>query len=77
MLEDLKPQKRITPCGIRRLKEELSPEDAAILEQAVSDAATWSVHGLTDALKKKGLSVGYQVVYRHRNRLCSCARMEK
>lgn len=76
MLEGLARPKKVTQCGIRTLKETLSPEDAQILENAVMDRE-WSVNSLQDALQQKGLAVGYQLIYRHRNGICSCSRMEK
>lgn len=73
MLEDLKPNSSNRyMCGVERLRLELDESDQKILLDAVMDYKTWSVNGLTSALRAKGLKITDKPIKRHRDRLCNC-----
>lgn len=72
MLEDLKQvPKKVWPCRVRELAATLSPDDAKILI-AAAENPDWSIIGLSQALKKKGLTVSESPIKKHRSKACSC-----
>ena len=75
MLEDLKPNKRIYPCRIRTIKDQLELDDRIRLEAALRDKdfAAWALH---QALKAKGIIVTDKSIKRHRDGNCSCSRLK-
>lgn len=75
MLEDLKPPKRIYPCRVRTIKDQLELNDRIRLEAALRDEnfAAWALH---QALKSKGIQVTDRAIRRHRDRDCSCSRLK-
>lgn len=78
MLEDLNDYKtrnstRVS-CRLMVLRDTLSPSDQTILDDALADRLNWSTHALWSALVSKGLNMGYNAVYRHREDMCACGR---
>lgn len=71
-LDDHRPVRSPDGCKFGQLLKSLSDSDRAILEEAVFDRDKWSLNALHAALRKKGLDVGYQTMYRHRNLSCAC-----
>jgi hypothetical protein len=71
LLDDLKPPVKIPSCRVRDLAAELGGTDGKILLDAAKDPA-WSVLGLSDALRGKGLSIGAKALATHRGDKCSC-----
>lgn len=72
-LEQLRPRTGgITQCKISRFLDTLDDKDRNILETALADNVRWSTNGLHIALTKKGVDIGYQVIYRHRRGTCVC-----
>lgn len=75
MLEDLDTMLRKrgnNGCKMKDMLAELDASDRDILLKALEDQEKWSTHGLHVALRQKGLDIGYQSIYRHRRRTCSC-----
>lgn len=73
MLEDLAPTDRRRTCKVHRVASQLEENDRRILEDAVSDAETWSINGLAVALRDRGLMVTREALDRHRRGVCSCS----
>jgi len=72
MLEDLKPTKRIYPCRVRTLLNELPVDDSLVFMKAISDEENWAAWGLHQALKARGIKVTDKAIKNHRDGKCSC-----
>ena len=75
MLEDLKPPKRIYPCKVRTIKDELELNDRIRFEAAIRDS-NWTPWALHLALKEKGIQVTDKGIKRHRDGNCSCSKLK-
>lgn len=73
--------KRPPKCKVQIIKEQLSPEEQALLEKAIenirSDEAsgrsrTYTAAWLSKVLNNAGKKVGITTVKRHINKECSC-----
>ena len=73
MLEGLTPPEDGNLCKVAKMAADLSPEDFAILQNAISDTR-WSTLALVTALSERGFVVGETAFRRHRNGKCPCAR---
>jgi len=73
MLEGLTPPFGEGLCKVSILASDLTAEDNAILQEALSDAR-WSTAALTSALNERGFSVGDTALRKHRNKKCACVR---
>jgi hypothetical protein len=73
MLEGLAPKKRTTECIVMRKAKELEPADYAILMEAIDDPK-WTSHGLSRALRERGLVMHKDAIGEHRKGVCACAR---
>ncbi len=71
MLEGLTPPKKVHSCGVARTRDGLAEADRSIFDDALL-SEEWSTLGLSKALAERGLGMSYAVLYRHRNRNCSC-----
>lgn len=75
MLEGLTPpNSRSVYCKVAQELEALSSEDAAILNNALADRATWGSRTLSTALRARGLSIADTTLTKHRNGVCACYR---
>ena len=73
MLEGLKPPLDSNLCKVSLLAAELSPEDNAVLQEAMKDDR-WSSFGLAAELTRRGFAIGDSALRKHRNQGCKCAR---
>jgi len=73
MLEGLTPPEDTNLCKVSKLAADLSPEDNAILQDALADHR-WSTLALTNELNARGLIMGETAVRKHRAGKCKCAR---
>lgn len=73
MLEGLTPPEDKTLCKVSRQAAELSPEDFAILQEALNDPR-WSTNALHVALNERGFFVGDTALRKHRDKKCCCVR---
>jgi hypothetical protein len=63
-------EKRKLPCKFTVVREQLTPEDQAGLDSAMSsDVTTSAIHRV---LKKRDLFVSEHVIMRHRRAECTC-----
>jgi hypothetical protein len=62
---------RLFPCRIKTLKDELSLQDATILEDAVMNPE-WPCRTLETELFRKGLLLSEKLIRKHREKRCSC-----
>jgi hypothetical protein len=58
-------------CLVKKLANELTKEDRAILLDAVVDLR-WTANALVGALADRGLKLSRTVIERHRKNLCGC-----
>lgn len=73
MLEGLTPPIKERLCLIGAQSAELSPEDLAILNEALANHL-WSTDALAAALTDRGFKVSGTVIRKHRRKECACAR---
>lgn len=59
-------------CRVREILNSLEPEDVKILETALSDD-NWTAHGLSNALRERGVRIDDSPIKRHRRGICSCS----
>lgn len=72
MLEDLTPPKRVLPCKVRDVLQELESQDQQILNDALADFKNWSARTLELELRKRGILISDSSIERHRAGVCSC-----
>lgn len=72
MLEGLEQPKRIRPCRVRDLANDMSKEDSKIFLTAVSDD-NWPIVTLVEALRNRGVDISASPITKHRKGMCSCA----
>ena len=72
MLEGLTPPKRVMPCRVRDVLEDLNAEDKEILSNALADYKLWSARTLELELRKRGIMISDSSIERHRAGVCSC-----
>lgn len=72
MLEGLTPPDTRLPCKVRAIFEQLSTEDANILQQALKNESAWNATNLAKALSERGLQIGDGAIRKHRRKQCSC-----
>jgi len=75
MLENLTPPKRIYPCRVRTVKDQMELDDRIRLESALRDE-NWSAWALHKALQSRGVSITDKSIKRHRDGDCSCALLD-
>jgi N-acetylglucosamine-6-phosphate deacetylase len=75
LLNDLKPLHHGKPCKIGAILNELEPEDAHILDEALRDLQKWSNRALAHALQARGISVVTDTIRAHRLNTCPCRRL--
>lgn len=73
MLEGLEPPIKDALCKVSREASKLSPEDFAILQDALNDKR-WTTNALVIALNERGFEVGETALRKHRVGRCHCAR---
>jgi len=66
------PSKPGPKCAIYRLFQELDPDDAAALTEALADKNRWPHVDLARRLRAEGYDVGRDSVSRHRKGDCAC-----
>ena len=72
LLDELKtPPVKVWPCAVKRIAGGLEKGDAETLLAAVENPE-WPLKTLSEALKKKGLSLGQSQIKQHRLKACSC-----
>lgn len=77
LLDDLKqPPPRVFGCRIREIAEGLDADDAKIFLEAV-DNPKWSIIGLSQALRTKGIRVSESPIKAHRIQSCTCYQKQK
>lgn len=74
ILDGLTPIRDITPCRVTRLILELDTDDAQALQNALVDER-WSSAGLSNALRKRGLTLAADTLRAHRETRCRCSRI--
>lgn len=72
LLEGLEPNRRVYPCNVKTLLDELDESDRKILEEALADRKKWSPYGLHHALKLRGIKLNDKAITKHRSGECSC-----
>ena len=72
MLEGLTPPDKRLPCKVRAIFQQLSDEDATILQAALDNESGWNAMNLAKALSDRGLSIGDNTIRKHRRKECSC-----
>jgi len=75
MLEGLKPEVKVHPCGVRTTLDKLEEADQKILLEAVADSDTWTANALMVALKRRGVTLGDKTIRKHREGVCSCSKI--
>jgi len=74
MLENLKiPPSTMRSCKIATVVDSLSPQDAAILLEAIANPA-WPIKALNRELGKLGLHLSDTPLTNHRKKTCACRR---
>lgn len=73
MLEGLTPPEDKSLCKVTVQATDLTPEDFAILQEALSDSR-WSTSALASALNERGFAIGETALRKHRSKKCACAR---
>lgn len=77
LLDDLKqPPPRVWGCRIREIAESLAADDAKIFLDAVNNPQ-WSIIGLSQALRAKGIRVSESPIKAHRVQACTCYQKTK
>lgn len=71
LLDGLQPPKKIYPCKVRSILENLEEKDAQILLDAIN-SSDWEVVALSNALRGRGLDLSTTPIAKHRKKLCSC-----
>jgi hypothetical protein len=72
MLEGMQPEKKLAPCGVRKLYYSLEGPDRQILLDALNDHILWTTSDLEKALRDRGAKISYSVLRKHRHSDCSC-----
>jgi hypothetical protein len=75
LLDNLKPLHIGKPCKVGQIVNELEPEDAHILDQALKNTADWSNRALAHALQQRGISITTDTIRAHRSLTCPCRRL--
>lgn len=73
MLEGLTPPPKKIDCRVRAVAEELDVKDAKILYDSVMNTE-WTILGLSNELKKRGILLGEKPITAHRKGLCGCSK---
>lgn len=76
LLDGLEPHKRVRPCRVRSILEQLEGKDVAILSSALQSPELWPAKTLSNALKQRGLVVSDSAISGHRKGSCSCGKIE-
>ena len=71
MLEGLAPPPKKPDCKVTAVAEGLEPKDSKILYEAVMNPE-WTISGLSNELKKRGITIGEKPLTAHRKGLCGC-----
>ena len=75
LLDDLKPLNAGKPCKVGQILNNLEPEDAHILDEALRDPKKWSNRALAYALQARGINVVTDTIRAHRLNTCPCRRL--
>lgn len=71
-LEASRPVNKLNDqCKVRRILLSLDPDDQQILKDAIA-SPTWNINQLVLALKDRGISMSYNTLRRHEQKLCQC-----
>ena len=73
MLEGMTPPAKKPDCRVKAVAEGLDPKDAKILYEAVM-SSEWTILGLSNELKKRGITIGEKPITAHRKGLCGCSK---
>jgi hypothetical protein len=71
LLNNLTPDKEPEPCRAVALALSLDKEDAQILLDAYKEPR-WTAHGLSKALKERGLTIAPDTIRAHQRNQCKC-----
>lgn len=75
LLDSLEPKRRITPCRIRTVLNELDEKDREKLTAALANDMAWPHYTLSKNLRLLGVSVSADAITRHRAGVCSCSKI--
>ena len=75
ILSNLKPLHEGKPCKVGHILNELEPEDAHILDEALKDTGAWSNRALAHALQARGVQITTDTIRSHRALTCPCRRL--
>jgi hypothetical protein len=75
ILHNLTPLHAGKPCKVGAILNDLEPEDAAILDDALKNLSDWSNRALAHALQARGVSVTTDTIRAHRTLTCPCRRL--
>lgn len=73
MLDGLTPHKDIQPCKVGQMLLELETSDATILQDALTNGL-WSAHGLSKALRTRGIAMSPDTLRAHMQKACRCSK---
>jgi hypothetical protein len=73
MLEGMTPPAKKPNCRVKAVAQGLDPKDAKILHEAVI-SSEWTILGLSNELKKRGITIGEKPITAHRKGLCGCSK---
>lgn len=71
-LDGLTQPPAVRICRVRQVLEEMDASDRKILEEAIA-SDKWSAHGLSNALRERGVRIDDSPIKRHRRGICSCS----
>jgi hypothetical protein len=75
ILSDLKPLHHGKPCKVGQILNDLEPEDAHILDEALKNMTDWSNRALAHALQARGIQITTDTIRAHRLNTCPCRRL--
>jgi hypothetical protein len=73
MLEGMTAPVKENLCKVEAIALTLEPKDQEILKKAIADP-NWSVQGLYNELKSRGITLGEKRITAHRKGICGCLR---
>lgn len=76
LLDGLEPHKKIRPCRVRTILNELEPKDQATLSTALKSIEMWGSKTLSNALKIRGILLSDSAISNHRRGACSCEKID-
>lgn len=75
LLDNLQPLHIGKPCKVGTIINNLEPEDAHILDEALKNFTDWSNRALAHALQARGIQVTTDTIRAHRLNTCPCRRL--